>query len=67
MEVAEGCVDGGEVLLDHGFAALAVGLLDGVLDAAMASSRGRTPLMAKKQVCMMVLMRPPMPVALATS
>jgi hypothetical protein len=37
------------------------------LIAAMASSRGSTPLMAKKQVCMMVLMRPPMPVCLATS
>ena len=37
------------------------------LMAAMASSRGRTPEMAKKQVCMMVLMRPPMPVTLATS
>ena len=29
---------------------------------AMASSRGSTPEMAKKQVCMMVLMRTPMPV-----
>ena len=37
------------------------------LMASMASSRGSTPLMAKKQVCMMVLMRPPMPVCLATS
>ena len=34
------------------------------LMASMASSRGSTPLMAKKQVCMMVLMRPPMPVSL---
>ena len=37
------------------------------LIAAIASSRGSTPLMAKKQVCMMVLMRPPMPVSRATS
>ena len=37
------------------------------LIAAMASSRGSTPLMAKKQVCMMVLMRTPMPVFSATS
>ena len=28
---------------------------------AMASSRGSTPESAKKQACMMVLMRPPMP------
>ena len=34
---------------------------------AMASSRGSTPEMAKKQVCMMVLMRTPMPVRRATS
>ncbi len=33
---------------------------------AMASSLGRTPEMAKKQVCMMELMRPPMPVSRAT-
>jgi hypothetical protein len=33
---------------------------------AMASSRGSTPAMAKKQVCMMVLMRPPSPAADAT-
>ena len=37
------------------------------LMASMASSRGSTPLMAKKQVCMMVFTRPPMPVCLATS
>ena len=34
--------------------------------AAMASSRGSTPLMAKKQVCITVLMRPPMPASFAT-
>ncbi len=34
---------------------------------AIASSRGSTPEMAKKQVCMMVLIREPMPVALATA
>ena len=32
VEMGEGCVDGGEVLGDNGFAALAVGLLDGLLD-----------------------------------
>ena len=32
----------------------------------MASSRGSTPEMAKKQVCMMVLTRPPMPASAAT-
>jgi hypothetical protein len=32
----------------------------------MASSRGRTPLRTKKQGCMTVLMRPPMPTSLAT-
>ena len=36
------------------------------LMCAMASSRGSTPEMAKKQVCMMVLMRTPMPVSRAT-
>ena len=34
-----------------------------VLDFSMASSRGRMPEMAKKQVCMMVLVRRPMPVS----
>jgi hypothetical protein len=33
---------------------------------AIASSRGSTPEMAKKQVCMITLMRPPMPAACAT-
>ena len=33
---------------------------------AMASSGGSTPEMLKKQVCMMVLMRTPMPVSFAT-
>jgi hypothetical protein len=37
------------------------------LIASIASSLGSTPEMAKKQVCMMVLMRPPMPVRSATS
>ena len=32
----------------------------------MASSRSSTPLMAKKQVCITVLMRVPMPVSRAT-
>ena len=36
------------------------------LIAAIACSRGSTPLMAKKQVCMIVLTRPPMPVSRAT-
>jgi hypothetical protein len=66
-QVAQRGIHGGEVLLHHGLAALAVGLLDGVLDGGDGFSRGSTPLMAKKQVCMMVLMRPPMPVFLATS
>ena len=34
---------------------------------AMASSRGSTPEMAKKQVCITVLMRVPMPVSRATA
>ena len=33
----------------------------------IASLRGSTPEMAKKQVCMIVLIRPPIPVFLATS
>ena len=36
------------------------------LMAAIACSRGSTPLSAKKQVCMTVLMRPPMPFSWAT-
>jgi len=32
VEVAEGRIHGGEILLHHAFAALAVSLLDGVLD-----------------------------------
>ena len=38
-----------------------VGRPDGILDCAMASSRGSTPEIAKKHVCMMVLIRPGMP------
>jgi len=37
------------------------------LISAIASSLGRTLDSAKKQVCMIVLMRPPMPVCLATA
>ena len=37
------------------------------LISAMAASRGKMPLMAKKAVCMIVFMRPPMPVFSATS
>ena len=36
------------------------------LMASMALSRGSTPDSAKKQTCMMVLMRPPMPLSRAT-
>ena len=36
------------------------------LMCAIAWSRGSTPEMAKKQVCMIALMRPPMPVSRAT-
>ena len=32
MKVSQGCIHGGEVLGNHRFAALAVGLLDGLLD-----------------------------------
>jgi hypothetical protein len=41
VQVGEGFVDGGEVLLDDLVALLAVGLLDGVLDLAIASSLGQ--------------------------
>ena len=34
---------------------------------AIASSRGSTPEIAKKHVCMIVLMRVPMPAAFATA
>ncbi len=37
------------------------------LICSIASSRGSTPEIAKKHVCMIVLMRVPMPVAFATS
>ena len=57
VQVRQRVVDGGEVLPHDLGAALAVGLLDRVLDAAIASSRGSTPESAKKQVCMIVLMR----------
>ena len=36
------------------------------LIAAMASSRGNTPLIAKKQACITVLTRPPIPASCAT-
>ena len=36
------------------------------LIASIASSLGSTPDSAKKQTCMMVLMRPPMPLSRAT-
>ena len=36
------------------------------LMASIASSLGSTPDSAKKQTCMMVLMRPPMPLSFAT-
>jgi hypothetical protein len=36
------------------------------LICAIASSRGSTPEIAKKQVCMMVLIRPGMPASIAT-
>ena len=55
-----------KILLDHGFTALPVGFLDGLLDGRDGLPPGRTPLMAKKHVCMMVLMRLPMPASRAT-
>ena len=55
-------------LYDHVSAAFPVGLLDRVLDLLRSPrSRGSTPEIAKKQVCMIVLMRVPMPAALATA
>ena len=57
LQMREGMIDGGEIFLHDCFAALAVGLLMALLICSMASSRGSTPLMAKKQVCMIVLMR----------
>ena len=67
VQVASGGIDCGKVLLNDLLTALAISLLNGVLDLAIASSCGSTPLMAKKQVCMIVLMRAPMPVSPATS
>jgi len=66
MEMRQGRVHGGVVALHHGFAALAVSLVNGLLDGGDGFVGGRMPLMAKKQVCMMVLMRLPMPATPAT-
>ena len=66
VQIRDRRIHGREILLHDGFAALSVSLLMAFLMAAMASSRGSTPLMAKKQVCMIVLMRLPMPVSRAT-
>ncbi len=52
-----------KVALDNCFATLAVGFLDALLDLFNCFLTGQRVLMAKKQVCMMVLMRPPMPIA----
>ncbi len=59
-------IDGREILFHGGGAALAVGVLDRLLDRGDRLSRGSTPLMAKKQTCMIVLMRRPMPASRAT-
>ena len=67
VQPGEGRVDGRVVALDDASPLLAVGLLDRVLDAPRSPRRvGSTSLSAKKQVCMTVLMRPPMPASLAT-
>ena len=66
MQISDGGVHGREILLHDGLAALAVSLLDRMLNGSIASSRGSTPLMAKKQVCIIVLMRVPIPVSFAT-
>ena len=50
---------------DHLLALFGIGLADRLLDATIASSRGSTPEMAKKQVCRMVLMRPRSPTSCA--
>ena len=61
MKRGERAVDGREVPLDDRPPALAVGLLHRLLDRAMASSAGSTPASWKKQGCITVLMRLPMP------
>ena len=67
MQMRHRRIHGGKVLLHHRIAALAVGLLDRLLDLLQSPRRcGSTPLMAKKQVCMIVLMRLPIPASRAT-
>ena len=67
VQVAQRSVHGLEIHLDDLLALLAVGLLDRILDVRRWLRRcGSTPEIAKKQTCMMVLMRPPMPLFLAT-
>ena len=48
------------VYVDAVIAGMPPPVRDGAL-ASIARSRGSTPLIAKKQVCITVLMRPPMP------
>jgi hypothetical protein len=59
-------VHGSEVLLQNRLASFAVGLLDRVLDLLDRFLSGRMLASAKKQVCMTVLMRTPMPASRAT-
>jgi hypothetical protein len=63
VQAGEGRVDGRVVALQEALALPAVGLLHRGLDLGDGLVRGRMPEMAKKQVCMMVLMRRPMPVS----
>ena len=61
-------VDRGEVALDDGVAALRVGLLHEVLDPRRSPRRpAARPTRWKKQGCMTVLMRLPMPISAATA
>ena len=67
MKVCDGLVDRFKVLVDDCFTAFPVGLFDTLLNLSNSFIARQDTLIAKKQVCMMVLIRTPMPVSLATS
>ena len=67
MQVGQRRVHRGEVPLDDLDPRLLYVLSMAFLICASASSRGSDPEMAKKHVCMIVLMRPAMPACRATA
>jgi hypothetical protein len=66
MQAGHRLVDGLVVEFGDAPALAAVGLLDRMLDRGNGFASGRMPEMAKKQVCITVLMRRPMSASCAT-